>query len=246
MSVGETLDTLRGEESVAIDIRLDTFNQDLESYTDKSWLEYIENGPLLIKHRDIPRTKARISVVVTEHFDLAEALSSEFDDATCASVYLGDPAKLRQLVWGLGLAVHANQIAKMVDGNHVRWLVNTIGQKSYRYSVLVSRRQSTVELEETGEIQWGISNSETLKKRIVCAGLQILGTYCADKSIALNRRLWLKLPVSWSAQMMFLEPLCSYENTCKVIEETLSECVVTRLESEVGEDTSAEPEPAAL
>lgn len=192
------------------------FSSEPSTYIDPSWFTVMDDGDLLKKLYTLPRSEVRLSDLVSKHFGLNSV--SAFNDKTAEHVYLAKSGRLRQLVWGAGLAVHSNEIRQIVGGEEMRWLVKMIGKASHRFAIHESLKDVTnVQIDQYPLLDCKIYSTNPCDV-VVKSGLSVLAPFCLSFSADLNRRLSLKLPVSWAQQLVLLSSSIDVETSRKIIE----------------------------
>lgn len=186
----------------------DIFDRSPSVYIDPGWFGFIKNGVVLRKLKDSPRATVSLSRIISNRFEFESVLISELSNPIVSEVYLANPERLRLLVWALGLLAYSEEVRHCVDGQKIRTLIGSIGQASYRFALLGLNEECSIPSAERCSLLLKEADLATIQnEKIIRAGLGVLAPFLLTQSVALNRRISLKLPVSWAHQIAF-----SFEN----------------------------------
>lgn len=182
---------------------IEKFNLLPLSYIDESWLHVMKHGTLLPKLSAVPRLEKKMSRLVSDRFGLSNVVESDITDSVTKQIFLSNKSDTRQFVWALGLLFHSNEIHNNIDGVTIRWLAEKLGKSSVEYS-LQKRCQQLMSIESERLSIFPVDcNRHDPCEVIIRSGLKGLALFCKKYGTALNRRMMLKLPVSWAQQLKY-------------------------------------------
>lgn len=165
-------------------------------YIHLSWLQKDEHHQLIARLKLNEATHFNVSEHLLKRFKLSENFDFDFSTPEKRVVF-ASAEELEKLAYYLGLILNEEVIRSVIRRKERLALEQCLGTEAYRFAVKKAPFISQVSHHSGPSLLIDWNHLDRFKEYLISSGLQVIGTALSGTSVAIRKRLTLKLPRQW-------------------------------------------------
>ena len=172
------------------------FNFYLLNYVHPSWIENDQYVELIDQLKPNEKSHLSLSRYLLKRFNLVDDFDFDFSDIEKRVVFAAEE-ELEKLAFYLGIILNESVIRTVIVRSEREALRRCLGDDGYQFAVKKAQFfiQSSTQPEPSLLIDWNYLDK--FKRFLMRTGFQVIGQAFSKHSVAIRKRLVLKLPKEW-------------------------------------------------